>query len=538
MTADRRSLYTADLAKFSNWKASRDVVLKELGVIDQRNESQKRDDFKVQVEVLKLRKNKVGAEVKTAGELKETLLEKLKNLSEFEKVFIPAPPERMASLHAVDLDKPDRKSVRPGQKREVEVDQAETKSKHALVQKPSFNAASNRSFFNYFDSPEGHIFLLENPPKAGTEPNSGVVPALEDVDAGSLKNEEEKKSYEAMRDTLSQKMSTSTQQLPQEEKDDPLVVLQPEEMPKSKQKYPAHPVILKPVTGVSCFAETEILLKQREEQKTMEADEYRDKKTKKYDVFGLPRSTKPTVKSLRTSSPVKELNEKHVLVESATERRVKISSMATRIHMQAPSVESMRREGVHTTIGRAIAKKMTVEEVESQQNAMINSKLQDPLSRSLSIAPENMRFGVLKEGGVYTMVCKVQNMGDQLARFRIRQPDHDMVRILYQPTPLAPGVAQLLQVQISALRVDALETQFHVVDNTFIYILKVFARIVSESNFDELERENQRTKGKSVLSPLVKWVNSGEAEGRDRELESSGSELSYPVHEVKGQLKT
>lgn len=534
MTTERRSLYLADLSKFSNWKASRDTVLKELGVMDQRHESQKREDFKVLVEILRLRKNKVGAEARTAAELKETMLAKLWKLKEFENVFIPALPERMASLHAVALDQPDRKSTHPGQKKGHEVDKTETRSKHALVQKPSFNAASNRSFFNYFDSPEGHIFLLENPPKARTEPGSGVVPPLEEVDAGSLKNEEEKKSYEAMRDTLSQKMSTSTQQLPQEEKDDPLVVLQPEDIPKSKQKYPAHPVILKPVTGPSCFAETEILLKQREEQKTMEAEEYRDKKTKKYDVFGLPRSTKPTVQSLRTSSPVKELNEKHVLVESATERRVKISSMAARIHMQAPSVQSMRREGVHTTIGRAIAKKMTVEEVENQQNAMINSKLQDPLTRSLSIAPENLRFGVLKEGGVYTMTCKVQNMGDQLARFRIRQPDHDLVRILYQPTPLAPGVSQLLQVQITALRVDALETQFHVVDNTFIYILKVFARVVSESNFEELERENQRTKGKSVLSPLVKWVNSGEAEGR--ELESSGSELNYQ-DTAKTQLK-
>ena len=533
MTTERRSLYLADLTKFSNWKASRETVLKELGVMDQRNESQKREDFKVQVEILRLRKNKVGTEVRTAAELKGSMLEKLVQLKEFESVFVPAPPERMVSLHAAALDQTDLKCIYPGQKKDHEAGQADTRSKRGLVQKPSFNAASNRSFFNYFDSPEGHIFLMENPPKARTEPGSGMVPPLDDVGADSLKNEEEKKSYEAMRDTLSQKMSTSTQQLPQEEKDDPLVVLQPEELPKSKQKYPAQPVILKPVTGPSCFAETEILLKQREEQKTMEADEYRDKKTKKYDVFGLPRSTKPTVQSIRTSSPVKELNEKHVLVESATERRVKISSMAARIHMQAPSVQSMRREGVHTTIGRAIAKKMTVEEVESQQNAMINSKLQDPLTRSLSISPENLRFGVLKEGGVYTMTCKVQNMGDQLARFRIRQPDHDMVRILYQPTPLAPGVSQMLQVQITGLRVDALETQFHVVDNTFIYILKVFARVVSESNFEELERENQRTKGKSVLSPLVKWVNSGEAEGREQE--SSDSELNF---QETGKMKT
>ena len=525
LTPERRSQYISDINKFTEWKVNRDVVQKELGIMDQRNESQKKDDFKVQIEILKLRKEKIGSEVKNAGEIKMELMEKVKKMQEFEKTFIPPVFERHELTRGTGSESPSKKATLVG-KRPTGHDTAETPSKRAIVQKPSFNASSNRSFFNYFDSPEGHIFLMENPQKAKTDPGT-AVPVLDEVDAASLKNEEEKKSYEAMRDTLSQKMSTSTQQLPQEPKDDPMVVLQPEEIPKSKQKYPAHPVILKPVTGVSCFAETEILLKQREEQKTMEAEEYKDRKTSKYDVYGLPRAEKPTVKSLRTSSPVKELNEKHVIVESATERRVKISSMANRIHMQAPSVQSMRREGVHTTIGRAIAKKMTVEEVETQQNAMINSKLQDPLTRSLSILPENMRFGVLKEGGVYSMTCKVQNLGDQLTRYRIRQPDHDLVRILYQPVPLAPGVSHLLQVQITANRIDTLETQFHLVDNTFIYIIKVFARVVSESNFEELERENQRTKGKSVLSPLVKQVNASGMEAKDRDLESSGSELNY-----------
>ena len=77
---------------------------------------------------------------------------------------------------------------------------------------------------------------------------------------------------------------------------------------------------------------------------------------------------------------------------------------------------------------------------------------------------------------------------------------------------LIPGVAQILQVQISVLRVDTLETQFPVVGNTFIYILKVFARAVSKAT-------SKNWSGKSAHErengpQLVKWINSGEAEGR------------------------
>lgn len=80
-------------------------------------------------------------------------------------------------------------------------------------------------------------------------------------------------------------------------------------------------------------------------------------KTKDFNVYGRLREEQPKVKSLAKSSAQPELNEKFITTECITDRRVKISSMAPRYYVNAPSVNDVRKQGQHQMILSAINKK-------------------------------------------------------------------------------------------------------------------------------------------------------------------------------------
>jgi hypothetical protein len=66
-------------------------------------------------------------------------------------------------------------------------------------------------------------------------------------------------------------------------------------------------------------------------------------KTKDFDVVGNLRKEKPFVKSIVKSNVQSELNEKFITTECITDRRIKISSIANRQYINAPSIEEVRK---------------------------------------------------------------------------------------------------------------------------------------------------------------------------------------------------
>jgi hypothetical protein len=84
-------------------------------------------------------------------------------------------------------------------------------------------------------------------------------------------------------------------------------------------------------------------IQQLEQEKLLKAEEYHVIKTKDFNVEGGLRQEKPFVKSTVKSNANTELNEKFITTECITDRRVKISSMANRMYMNAPSVEDVRK---------------------------------------------------------------------------------------------------------------------------------------------------------------------------------------------------
>lgn len=65
------------------------------------------------------------------------------------------------------------------------------------------------------------------------------------------------------------------------------------------------------------------------------------------------------MKATAKSKVATELNEKFITTECITDRRIRISSMANRQYMNAPTVEDVRKQGQHQMILQAIDKKQT-----------------------------------------------------------------------------------------------------------------------------------------------------------------------------------
>ena len=86
-------------------------------------------------------------------------------------------------------------------------------------------------------------------------------------------------------------------------------------------------------------------------------------KTKDFNVYGSLREVRPQVRGLAKSRAQSELNEKFITTECITDQRVKISSMAPRLYINAPSVSNVRKTGQHQIIKQAIEKKQNFSEV-------------------------------------------------------------------------------------------------------------------------------------------------------------------------------
>ena len=107
----------------------------------------------------------------------------------------------------------------------------------------------------------------------------------------------------------------------------------------------------------SLYMQEKMYLYNKEQEVLLKAEEHHIVKTKDFNVYGRLREDQVKVKSLAKSSAASELNEKFITTECITDRRVKISSMAPRYYINAPSVENVRKQGQHQMILSAINKK-------------------------------------------------------------------------------------------------------------------------------------------------------------------------------------
>lgn len=170
----------------------------------------------------------------------------------------------------------------------------------------------------------------------------------------------------------------------------------------------------------SLYHQEKSYLKQLEQEKILKAEEHHVIKTKDFNVYGKLRQEKPYVKSTAKTSVQTELNERFITTECITDRRVRISSMANRQYMNAPTVEDVRKQGQHQMILQAINKKQTFSELINQANSMVTSVLHDNLKRSVNILPSKCIFGKLCVGQDAELTISILNEDSLSQRVQIK----------------------------------------------------------------------------------------------------------------------
>lgn len=235
-------------------------------------------------------------------------------------------------------------------------------------------------------------------------------------------------------------------------------------------------------------------------------------KTKEFTVDGKLRPLKLKVKSLAKSRIKPEMNEKFITTECITDKRIKISSMANRAYLNAPSVNQVRKQGQHQMILQAIAKKQTFNELIGQSNAMVTSVLNDPMKRSVNILPSEAKFGSLKEGGKYEILitCKNEDMLPQ--RVVIRQAKDKRIRVQQDVGgSIATGMVKNIRVIIDTTKHSensVISDGFEIMTKTDIYRIPISATVLSDEHFDEINAESLKIYNRSAMKSSVRQIYS------------------------------
>jgi len=188
-----------------------------------------------------------------------------------------------------------------------------------------------------------------------------------------------------------------------------------------------------------------------------------------------------------------ELNEKFITTECITDRRVKISSMANRQYINAPSIEEVRKQGQHQMILQAINKKQTFSELINQANSMVTSVLHDSLKRSINILPSICRFGIVQHGDEVEMTVSIKNEDSLSQRIHIKPPVDKRVVVKQESYgAIAPGMTRRLIVSIKASAPDALgklKEEVHIVTKADVFKLPIEAEVLSAEAFEQRKQE-------------------------------------------------
>ena len=141
------------------------------------------------------------------------------------------------------------------------------------------------------------------------------------------------------------------------------------------------------------------------------------------------------------------------------------------------------------------------------QNMMISAYTSDPLKRSIQIIPASLRFGVIKIQEAYEMNILLKNEDNQLLRFSVRQPIRKDIKILFKPSPIAPGMFIKLSAEICIKDPEKIESEFEIATKTEIYKIPVFINAITAEEFNKINEEALRLQGRNILKPTVKAKN-------------------------------
>ncbi|XP_076077508.1 sperm-associated antigen 17-like isoform X7 [Mytilus galloprovincialis] len=131
--------------------------------------------------------------------------------------------------------------------------------------------------------------------------------------------------------------------------------------------------------------------------------------------------------------------------------------------------------------------------------------------KGLILLPQEVDFGVLKEGNTYSYTIHLKNTGVDSGRFKLKQPPPSTgLRVVYKPGPIAAGMKTELNLEIYAIAVGvegesgvgSISHELEIVTETDVLFLPISATILTAYEFENRE-PNSPKGGKSPGTKLV-----------------------------------
>jgi len=260
----------------------------------------------------------------------------------------------------------------------------------------------------------------------------------------------------------------------------------------------------------SLYMQEKIYMYSKDQEALLKAEEHHIVKTKDFNVYGRLREEQLRVKSLAKSSAQPELNEKFITTECITDRRVKISSMAPRYYVNAPSVNDVRKQGQHQMILSAINKKQTFAELINQANSMVTGVLHDNLKRSLNVMPASVTFGALRAGTHNEIVVTLKNEDSIAQRVTIKPTMDKRISVRQEEYGIiAPGMIKKVIVSIRVAEDEpnlpaTVKDTITIVSKHDVFKLPVTATLMSFDQFAEENKQNLETVGRPIQNSRVR----------------------------------
>jgi hypothetical protein len=371
--------FTDDLARYKKWKDDSDVsVNKRFGLFEPTEELKERQiDKRILLKIYRERQNeKVVHDQKQIKERRIlAVAEKLKKIRKENEELIKVEDKKNNSDDIVDdqnedfrqeeeeEDAPDEEQAA---KPPVGIlpDVSTPRKKRTQIVREEIQELKSEPYFvpNFFKSYEGLEFIKLNPQRP---PNNEVLMRMSQRMSRSIGGATEGEHHSSHGADQHEHISAAASQHREIEDNNPIVALEPEDeenrdqmrmsgMKHSQARSKMEGTLEEPQYVPSMYLQEKDYLKRRDEEGLLKAEEYHVLKTKEFNVTGKLRPLKIKVKSLAKSKIKPEINEKFVTTESITDKRIKISSMANRAYLNAPSVNQVRKQGQHQMILQGI----------------------------------------------------------------------------------------------------------------------------------------------------------------------------------------
>lgn len=123
---------------------------------------------------------------------------------------------------------------------------------------------------------------------------------------------------------------------------------------------------------------------------------------------------------------------------------------------------------------------------------------------SVDAQPGHIRYGVLRQGGVYQINLILRNLDVEPTRFVVVPPRSEYVFVEYKPNAVPAGLSLKVSVELRAFLPARIENIVEVKCKAHVIKIPVSARVLTPTDYDRLDAESMMVHGKRILGAHIK----------------------------------